>query len=77
MTKCIRIKDIQNFLNSNIGKRMQKAAKSKLLKTEQPFVLGVDAGEIYREEIKDACQTAIGRYVPERSRGCLSIRYEE
>ena len=59
MTKCIRIKDIQNFLNSNIGKRMQKAAKSKLLKTEQPFVLGVDAGEIYREEIKDACQTSM------------------
>ncbi len=59
MTKCIRIKDIQNFLNSNIGKRMQKAAKSKLLKTEQPFVLGVDAGAIYREEIKDACQTAM------------------
>ena len=59
MTKCIRIKDIQNFLHSNIGKRMQKAAKSKLLKTEQPFVLGVDAGEIYREEIKDACQAAM------------------
>lgn len=50
MAACIRIDDILGFLHSPGGKRMQKAAGKNLLKKEQPFVLGVDAGEIYPEE---------------------------
>lgn len=50
MVACIRIKDILGFLNCPSGQRMHKAALQSLLYKEQPFVLGVDAQEIYPEE---------------------------
>lgn len=50
MAACIRIKDILGFLNCPSGQRMHKAALQSLLYKEQPFVLGVDAQEIYPEE---------------------------
>lgn len=50
MAECIRSKDILQFLQSNLGKRMKTAAEKGQLKREQPFVLGVDAGEIYPEQ---------------------------
>lgn len=48
--KCIRVKDIQRFMESSVGKRMQNCAKENRLWKEQPFVLGVDAKEIYPGE---------------------------
>lgn len=50
MAACIRIKDILGFLNCPSGQRMHRAALQSLLYKEQPFVLGVDAQEIYPEE---------------------------
>lgn len=50
MASCIRISDVLGFLHSSSGRRMQAAAKKGRLKKEQPFVLGIDAGEIYPEE---------------------------
>lgn len=50
MAACIRIKDILDFLHCRSGKRMHKAALQSLLYKEQPFVLGVDAKEVYPEE---------------------------
>ena len=44
---CIQKKEIMEFLNTNVGKRMQNAARAKTLYREQPFVLGVDAKEFY------------------------------
>ncbi len=49
MADCIRIPDILLFLNSEAGKRMQRAAENQCLWKEQPFVLGVPATEIYPE----------------------------
>ena len=48
--KCIWAEDILGFLNSNQGQRMQKAAENQKLWREQPFVLGIDAKELYPEE---------------------------
>lgn len=42
--------DIFRFLETSSGKRMKKAAKSQKLWKEQPFVLGIDAKELYPEE---------------------------
>ena len=39
-----------NFCNVIRGKRMQEAARKQKLYREQPFVLGVDAKELYPEE---------------------------
>lgn len=50
MEACIRVGDILAFLGSQSGQRMQEAAKRNQLHVEQPFVLGVDAGEIYPDE---------------------------
>ena len=47
---CIRQADILEFLQCNSGKRMQEAARKQKLYREQPFVLGVDAKELYTEE---------------------------
>jgi ATP-dependent helicase/nuclease subunit A len=44
--KCVRIVDIRNFLDSEIGKRMKKAAESGRLFREQPFMIGKKASEI-------------------------------
>ena len=50
MAECIKISDIMAFLKSRSGKRMRKCALEGKLKKEQPFVLGVDAREIYPKE---------------------------
>lgn len=47
---CIRQADIMEFLQCDVGKRMQEAARKQKLYREQPFVLGVDAKELYPEE---------------------------
>ena len=50
MAACIRIRDILGFLHCASGARMHRAARQSRLYREQPFVLGVDAKEIYPEE---------------------------
>ena len=50
MAACIRIRDILGFLHCTSGARMHRAARQSRLYREQPFVLGVDAKEIYPEE---------------------------
>lgn len=47
MRQCIEIEDILRFLNSSGGKRMQQAARFHQLRKEQPFVLAIDAKEVY------------------------------
>ena len=47
MAASIRICDILLFLESGSGKRMSEAAVKGKLWREQPFVLGVDADQIY------------------------------
>lgn len=50
MADCIRITDILGFLNSVSGRRMRECALKGRLKKEQPFVLGLDAKEVYPQE---------------------------
>ncbi|HJA66776.1 MAG TPA: helicase-exonuclease AddAB subunit AddA [Candidatus Mediterraneibacter cottocaccae] len=50
MAECIRVPDILSFLHCGSGRRMTAAAVRGQLFKEQPFVLGVDAGEIYPGE---------------------------
>ena len=47
MAECIRVGDILHFLECESGRRMGAAARQGKLFKEQPFVLGVDASEIY------------------------------
>ncbi len=50
MSDCIRQNDILLFWNSNIAKRMKKAASLERLKKEQPFVLGVHMKDVYPQD---------------------------
>lgn len=50
MAEAVRPEDILYFLNCSVGKRMTKAAANGKLFREQPFVLGVDASEIYPDD---------------------------
>ncbi len=50
MAACIRTKDIMGFLGCPAGQRMRDCALLGSLKKEQPFVLGIDAREIYPGE---------------------------
>lgn len=68
MAEAIVPKDILMFLNSAGGKRMHRAAEQNLLKKEQPFVLGVDAREIYPEE--ESSETILVQ-------GIIDVYYEE
>lgn len=47
MAECVRTADILGFLECPCGRRMQRAAGKNLLWKEQPFVLGVDMGDVY------------------------------
>lgn len=47
MAECIRSHDILSFLHCASGRRMSAAARQEKLFKEQPFVLSVDASEIY------------------------------
>lgn len=42
-------KDILRLLESPLGRRLLAASQAGVLKKEQPFVLGVDAGQLYPE----------------------------
>lgn len=50
MAACVRTEDILAFLRSSVGQRMSLCAGEGNLMKEQPFVLGVDARELYPEE---------------------------
>lgn len=50
MAECIRPSDILKFLGCESGRRMSAAAQKGKLYKEQPFVLGIDASEIYPED---------------------------
>ena len=50
MADCIRIRDVRHFLACRSGQRMKDAAVRQALWKEQPFVLGVDARELYPQE---------------------------
>ena len=47
MLMCIRAEDILVFLQSPVGQRMQQAALAGKCFAEQPFVLGIEAKELY------------------------------
>lgn len=68
MAACIRPEDILAFLQSESGKRMSRAAKKQKLYKEQPFVLGIEAKEIYPEE--DAEETILVQ-------GIIDVYFEE
>ncbi len=53
MADCIKIKDVLRFLGCGAGRRMRDAARKHRLWKEQPFVLGVEAREIYPKEKED------------------------
>ena len=50
MAACIRSRDILRFLTCRSGRRMSAAARAGRLYREQPFVMAVDAREIYPED---------------------------
>ena len=68
MAECIRTEDILKFLNSPAGQRMSKAAAGQRLWKEQPFVLGVEAKEIY-PGAKDGEQILV--------QGIIDVYFEE
>ncbi len=47
MVTCIRRKDILQFMQCNLGQRMQAASRRGQLHSEQPFVIGVEANRVY------------------------------
>jgi ATP-dependent helicase/nuclease subunit A len=53
MANCVNHTDILQFLESESGQRMQKAARHKKLYKEQPFVLGIPSSHIYGESAED------------------------
>lgn len=50
MAECIRPRDILQFLGCKSGMRMAAAARKGKLYKEQPFVLSMDASELYPED---------------------------
>ncbi|MDD3137962.1 MAG: PD-(D/E)XK nuclease family protein, partial [Lachnospiraceae bacterium] len=78
MASCIEVKDIMNFLNTPIGKRMKKASQSNALFAEQPFVLGVPAREIYHQESEEIVlvQGIIDVYFEEDDEGLVVLDYK-
>ncbi|MCH5272380.1 MAG: helicase-exonuclease AddAB subunit AddA [Lachnospiraceae bacterium] len=46
----VSAKKILQFFASGLGARMQDAARRGLLKREQPFVIGLPYGEVYKDE---------------------------
>lgn len=53
MLDSVSSKDLLRFLQCPSAKRMMKAARKGKLYKEQPFVLGVDAKEIYKDTTSD------------------------
>lgn len=50
MKCCVNVRDILQFLESNVGRRMKAAAIEGKLYKEQPFVLGIPAREVEPEK---------------------------
>lgn len=48
--RIVSTRKLLQFFTGSLGVRMQKAAREKTLKKEQPFVIGIPYGEVYREE---------------------------
>ena len=55
MAACICIDDILAFLGSAIGKRVQAAGRRGTYHAEQPFVMGFEAREIYKDTDAKEC----------------------
>ncbi|MBQ4559478.1 MAG: helicase-exonuclease AddAB subunit AddA [Tyzzerella sp.] len=55
MADCIHVQDILTFLGSTVARRMRQAALQGKLFLEQPFVLGMEARELYSETESDEC----------------------
>jgi ATP-dependent helicase/nuclease subunit A len=55
MAECIRVQDILTFLETSVAGRMRKASIQGKYFAEQPFVLGMEAKEIYPETGSDEC----------------------
>ncbi|MBQ2922623.1 MAG: helicase-exonuclease AddAB subunit AddA [Tyzzerella sp.] len=55
MAACICIDDILAFLGSTIGKRVQEAERRGTYHAEQPFVMGFEAREIYKDADAKEC----------------------
>ncbi|MDD7769813.1 helicase-exonuclease AddAB subunit AddA [Suipraeoptans intestinalis] len=51
MAACIDLQEIETFLNSDVGKRMQEAQKKGTLHREQPFVMELEEGEETKEPL--------------------------
>lgn len=68
MAECIRVPDILGLLHCKSGRRMQEAAKQTRLWKEQPFVLGVDAEEVYPGE--ESTETVLVQ-------GIIDVYFEE
>lgn len=76
MAECIRPADILGFIRCGSGQRMKNAARSGLLFKEQPFVLSVDASEIYPE----SCREEAAGADPEEKilvQGIIDVYFEE
>ncbi len=69
MAGCIREEDILGFLGSRTGQRMRECALQGTLKREQPFVLGVDAKEVYQNEGKEGEMLLV--------QGIIDVYFEE
>lgn len=50
MADCICVEDIMKFLKSPVGRRLKESAVRGGLKKEQPFVIGIDAKQVYPQE---------------------------
>lgn len=48
--RIVSARKLLQFFTGSLGVRMQKAARERTLKKEQPFVIGIPYREVYREE---------------------------
>ena len=74
--ECIRISDIQSFVNGTLGQRMKAAALSGLLFVEQPFVISRSAAEIdeaWDSQERVLVQGIIDAYFLKGTRSCWLI----
>lgn len=51
MAECIETEDMMRFLRTKSGVRMLQAARNRKLYKEQPFVISVNASEIYQGDL--------------------------
>lgn len=78
MAECIRVQDILTFLETSVADRMRRASIQGNYFAEQPFVLGMEAREIYPETGSDECllvQGIIDVYFEEKE-GLVLLDYK-